>query len=772
AHIIDATADTVIPGLVAAASDLGDRSDALESIAPDYRALDGYNAFADQRTLLERGVTTAYVAPGSRRLVRGQGAVVKLSGEGLAARALRSSADISISLGAVAKSPPAIFKPPIPPTDDNPILPAQRQLPSVGPSEFALLRQLFADARAVAAGAASSPAPASVNVAAIAAERNPMPGPKSGKLRALAPILDGRMALRVHADTAGDIRRALELADAYHLRIVLEGGTEAYQVADELARRQIPVVVTPPLRPALRTDLDIQRPSAAGRVRLDAVASLVQAGVAVSLAADVQTERADLLGLAAIQVGYGVPRDAALRLITLAPARALGVEGRVGSLEPGKDADLLVLSGDPFDTMTQVEMTMVSGAVVYRRAQAEPAGQLTAIRAGRIQTVTQGVIDNGMILVRAGKIVAVRRGVDVPEGAVVVDASHSTVMPGILDAGSFAGLHADALEPPIEPTAAQSGPASGRTKLLDALAPADPAFADALRAGVTALLLSPPAGGTVCGVAALIKTAPNAGRSTAGGMIVVKADAALCFNFLAGGSRRTQPWAFRELLQTARSYNQRRIQYNQDHLDWERDRDAATKQGKSAPKEPVEVPLDEDQEPFAPLFRGTMPAFVRADRADEILNALKVFRDELDLPMALVEAPDSFRVSDEIRKRGVAVALGPDVTAPDRERRVSNAATLARAGVPVLFQSASASGAALLRMNAAEAVRSGMDPVEALRALTIYPARVLRVDHRLGSIEAGKDADLVFLDGDALSLTSRVERVMVGGKVVYDGTRR
>lgn len=229
-----------------------------------------------------------------------------------------------------------------------------------------------------------------------------------------------------------------------------------------------------------------------------------------------------------------------------------------------------------------------------------------------------------------------------------------------------------------------------------------------------------------------------------------------------------QAWNFRELLQSAKSYHQRRTQYEHDYKDWERDRDEAKRQGKEAPKEPAEISKDEDLEPFAALFRGEIPAFVHAGRADEIVNALKVFRDEFDLALTLVDAADSYRVAEEIRKRNAVVALGPDVTLREKGILINTADVLSRAGVRVLFQTSGTSGTQFLRLNAAQAVRNGLDPTQALRALTIDPARVLHVDDRLGSLEAGKDADLVILTGDPMNITSRVEKVLVNGKVVYD----
>jgi imidazolonepropionase-like amidohydrolase len=403
--------------------------------------------------------------------------------------------------------------------------------------------------------------------------------------------------------------------------------------------------------------------------------------------------------------------------------------------------------------------------------------------------VTQGIIENGVILVRDGKIVGISREGSVPTDAVVIDASHSVVMPGMIDAQSFLGLHTET-EPSL-PSLASGGSAGGRRggvgqfaqqaaspqaasaaastrmKLVEALLPGDPAFQEALRSGVTEILLSPPVSGSVCGQAALIKTLPGSFADPTNRGRIVKESAAICFN-MQGEPRMGQPWLFRDLLTASKGYLLRRAAYERAHKQWEQDRDEAKLQKKDPPAEPTEVPRDEDQEPLAALFRGEIPAFVHAGRADEILAALKVFRDENSLSLTLVDAGDGFRVAEEIRKRSASVVLGPEILRTDRGRIVNNADALAQAGVPVLFAGGSGSGTQFLRLNAAYAVRNGMDPAEALRALTLTPARTLHVEDRLGSIDVGKDADLVILSGDPLEVTSRVEKVLVNGKVSYD----
>ena len=768
AKVIDASTKVVMPGLIAAFTTLAERTDYEEAIAPDVKAKDSFDFYADYRRLLEGGVTTAYVATGQRRLVSGQGAVVKLAGNDPVAQTLRASADVRIMLGEFPKNPPALFRPPIPPTSDNPILPAQRQFPSVRPSEFAVLRQLFLEAKKTAMrdeglGMRDKSSNSNNHLSSLISHPSSL-----NKLSALAPILRGSIPLRINAHTASDIHKALLFGDEFKIKIVLEGATEAYKVAGEIAKRKVPVVVQAPTRLGKPMTDDWTRDVANGKVSLKNVATLVKAGVRVALTPSSDEDLPDLLMLAACEVQHGLSPDAALRTVTMNAAETLGVADRVGTIAVGKDADLIILSDDPMDARSKVEATLVNGKVhefmsswVHEQPSTVNRQPSTvAIRAGRILTVTQGEITNGVIIIREGKIVAVNREPIIPAGAMVIDASRSVVMPGMIDVHSHLGLHADAEPAPLNPPSATTGQTSGRTKLVNAVNPKDPAFSEALQAGVTAILLAPPTAGQVCGQGALLRTA--------GDERMVKEFAALCFNW-QGGSRMAQPWSFRDLLQRAKDYNQRQAQYERDLKQWEHDYNEAKAQGKEEPREPTEVQKDEDLEPFATLFRKDAPAFVHVNRADEIINALKVFRDEFELDVALLDVSDGFRVTEEIQKRNATAALGPNVTRREKGKLINNADALARAGVRVLFYSSATSGTQFLRLNAAYAVRNGLDSTEALRALTIYPARTLKIDDKLGSIEVGKDADLVILSGDPLDIKSRVEKVLIKGKVVYDG---
>jgi imidazolonepropionase-like amidohydrolase len=163
-----------------------------------------------------------------------------------------------------------------------------------------------------------------------------------------------------------------------------------------------------------------------------------------------------------------------------------------------------------------------------------------------------------------------------------------------------------------------------------------------------------------------------------------------------------------------------------------------------------------------------MPALVHANRADEIRTTLKVFKDEYNLNVIILGGSDGFRVTDELRKYNIGVAIGPNIIRYEKGKPINNADLLTRNKLCVAFHTSATSGTQYLPMNAAYAVRYGMDEEEAFRAITIYPAKLLGVDDRIGSVEQGKDADLVILSGGPFDFRSRVEKVIVNGKIVYE----
>jgi len=734
ATVIDMPNGVIIPGLVAAFTTLAEGSrDTDLSATPELDVSDGFDTYADWRSPLSGGVTTVYLSPPGGRLVPGRGAVAKLGEGSPSARVLPTVAPLRIVLGEWPKNPPAEWEPPLPPTADNPSSPPEKQLPTTRSGETAFLRKLF-----------SGQCDESNDPAVQAA-------------------LQGKTAVRVRADRLEDIRNALELADSYGLRIVLEGGTEAYRIADELARRDIAVVLLPSLQPGAREYADLSR--ALGDERPDAAARLVRAGVRTAVSAE-DGSLPTLLTAAACLVGEGMTVDDALRSVTLTAAEVLGVADAVGSIEPGKEADLVILTGDPLATQTRVLVTVSDGRIVYDRRvdeAREAQSPLLVIRAKTILPGTGGAVTGGEIRVRDGKIVSVGPEAEPPQGAEVVDLGDRVVMPGMVDMHSYLGLHWESDDPTLTPGSVLSAPGGGGAKVVsiaDALDPTDPAFEDALRAGVTSLAIAPGASGGYCGSVAVVKTGGARWDER-----VVAPVAALEFTMgdLRGGA--SVAGQMRDLLNRAKQYDAAWTEFDNRWAEFER-KYAADPTAEL--KEPDRPGRNGEMELMRGLFRDGVPALVQADQANLISHAVRVFKREFGLNVVILGAADAFRVAPELHAARVGCALGAEVVYREKGRETCIPAVASEAGVPVAFQSGSSSGSHYLRMIAAAAVRHGMRAADALRAVTTTPAELLGLAHRIGSIEPGRDADLVVLSGDPLELTSRVERTYIGGRLVYD----
>jgi imidazolonepropionase-like amidohydrolase len=174
-------------------------------------------------------------------------------------------------------------------------------------------------------------------------------------LEALQPVVRGEIPLAIQAHRASDLLAAMRLADEFKLKLVLLGAAEGWMIADELARRHVPVVVKP------LTNIPSFEALAAS---LENAARLQRAGVNLVLSSFDTHNARNLRQEAGNAVSNGLDRDAALRAVTLAPARAWGIADRAGSLEVGKDADIVIWSGDPFELTTAAERVFIRGREV------------------------------------------------------------------------------------------------------------------------------------------------------------------------------------------------------------------------------------------------------------------------------------------------------------------------------------------------------------------------------------------------------------------------
>jgi len=749
AEIMDAADKVVIPGLIDAITTLPEQGrDDEESISPDIRAIDAFDFYGKYHKILSGGITTVYISPGRNRLMPGFGSVVKLVGDSPEQQTLKASAGLSVILGEAPKNPPALFDPPVPPDPDNPIKPAQKQLPTTRMAEMSLLRQTFSQ---------------------IQWKKKNSPKQIDLKTEPLLSVLNKKQPLRVNCHTARDILNALSLAKEYRLKLIIEGATEAYKVIDEIKAAQASVVVTAPFEPGRSYTRDLTRTPALGIPDPDNVVALSQANIPFALASPTDRSIPELQFSAGITVSQGLTPDQALKAITIEPAKILGVSNRVGSIEKGKDADLVFLSTPPFDLGSRVEQTLINGKTVYTRPapeeeEPEKDKPLLAVKAGKILTASRGQIHDGLILIQDGIITYRGKSKSLPEGTEVIDASKSVVIPGMIDIHSHLGLHAESTLSVQNPPPATTGPDSGNVRLASiahAIVSDDKAFTQTLRSGVTSILLAPQTRGLVSGNGAVVKLAGDIPDKR-----IVKEYAAVKFSMLGGSPRRGLISQARDTLKRAKEYADRWDRYEKKYKEY------LQRQARSTP-DPVKPPdlpgRDSDLELLRRLFKRETTALVHVSRDYEIRNALQVFRDEYNLDVILLGATDAYRIIPDLRKYNVPVALGPDILIYDKTKSINNAALLTEKGLDIALHTSATSGTQYLPVNAAYAVRFGLDTDKALQAVTLMPARMLHVEDRIGSIDTGKDADLVILSGDPFEFTTKVEKVIVNGQIIFAG---
>ena len=180
------------------------------------------------------------------------------------------------------------------------------------------------------------------------------------KLEAMLPVVNGEIPLKCHAHRADDILTAVRIAREFGLKLTLDHCTDGELIADELAKEQVPVFVGPSFGGKTKVELRNKSFTTAG--------TLYRAGLTVSIITDAPVIPLQYLPLAAgLAASAGLPMEEAWHAITINPARSLGIDARVGSLEPGKDADLVLWTADPLTTIGgEAWMTFVNGEVVYR----------------------------------------------------------------------------------------------------------------------------------------------------------------------------------------------------------------------------------------------------------------------------------------------------------------------------------------------------------------------------------------------------------------------
>ena len=394
---------------------------------------------------------------------------------------------------------------------------------------------------------------------------------------------------------------------------------------------------------------------------------------------------------------------------------------------------------------------------------------MQAICGGTILTPEER-INEGAILIDQGKIVAVGKDVGLPDGVDVIDATGCTIVPGFIEAHCHVSLFADGIDPRFFDGNEMTDPITPHVRAIDAVHPEDLAFPDLRAAGITTINTSPGSANVIGGQTAVLKTA---GRTI--DEMVIKAPGAVKMALGENpkrvyGEQKKLPSTrmgsaaiLREWLAKARIYLEKRERYEQDLALYNRGFEGATR--------PAPFDTDLRLEILGQLLRRELQAHIHAHRADDIMTAVRI-AEEFELDYVLIHATEGYKIADVIAEKGAPCICGPILFSRMklelREMTPANAAVLSKAGVKLAIQTDEASATKYLTLNAAVAVREGMDESEALRAITRTAAEILGVDDRVGSIEPGKDADLVILSTHPLDIAHcHVERVLIDGETVY-----
>ncbi len=673
-----------------------------------------------------------------------------------------------------------------------------------------------------------------------ATDKDALPPARDLQLEPLVEILEGRRLVHAHCYRADEILMLIRLAEELGFRIAtFQHVLEGYKVAKEIAAHGAGA--------STFSDWWGYKIEAVDAVPYNA-AIMVRKGVLVSINSDSAEHARRLNTEAAKSVKWGsLSDDEALALVTINPAKQLRIDNRVGSLEPGKDADVVVWTHHPLSSYAIVDRTYIDGTLYYDRSaedrrltqlkeeksrlasaerserrpptgtdqegagavsssdsrgssgsvgwsgsteprnggtaeplslprqqprnggtsesrnQAGTPAPVWAVTNATLHPMTGPAIEKGTIIINGSTIQAVGASVQVPAGAKVVDAAGAHVYPGFINARTTIGIGEPGVRGYDDVSEMLDVSPYLRTRVT--YHSESEAIPVARANGITTVAVVP-SGGTFSGEIPVMNLdgwtweeatlAPNAG---------------LTFNFpVIGGEGRggrggggrgrggEQP--------PDRTY---------DDLKRERDRrldeivrlfDRARAYAKAGTNRTTDWTL----EALAPVVEGRRPLFVNASREEDIRDAV-AFADRAKVRIVLSGGAEAAYVAPLLKEKNIPVVLGSVLTTPSREDAFHAdsyqlAGRLVKAGITIAFSTGDNTNVRLLPYHAAMSVAWGLDRTEALKALTINAAQILGVADRLGSLDAGKDANFFIAKGDPLEVRTQVTHVVITGRDV------
>lgn len=380
---------------------------------------------------------------------------------------------------------------------------------------------------------------------------------------------------------------------------------------------------------------------------------------------------------------------------------------------------------------------------------------LFALKVRRAETVSQGTLEHAVILIENGKIVTIGQDLEIERGIPIIDRTDLVVTPGFVDCYSRMGIYG-------------SGP-SGTYPQLQAvteLYPKQDIYGELAAEGVTTLGLYPPGNG-IAGQAVAIRT----WESSTDAMVLD--DSAYVKGVVGSNSssRRMIESAFEKVDKHHESVEKAREKWEKEMEKWEKDNKKKDKDEREPEPDPFTAPTpDPDAKAMMDVLDGELSVMFGIRKAGDYLHLLDFIGErefEFSLRVPLRNDIDLYEVAEELGEAGRRVVMEPELTLMAwtmRERNIP--AELARAGAEIIFIPSNDNLSAVKgwRNDVGHLIKNGLDRQAALRAMTLAPAMELDLDERLGSLDAGKDANLLFFDGDPFQPTTNLISVMVEGE--------
>lgn len=387
---------------------------------------------------------------------------------------------------------------------------------------------------------------------------------------------------------------------------------------------------------------------------------------------------------------------------------------------------------------------------------------MLAITNAKINTITKGVINNGIILIEEGKVKAIGENVEIPLDAQIIDCANKWITPGLIDAHTHLGVYEETVDWAGADGNEMTNPSTPHVRALDAINPLEQGFIDAYRGGVTTVQIMPGSANVIGGEMSILKTY---GRVV--DEMLVKELSGLKIAFGENpkrvyGDQKKMPSTrmgtaavLRENLTKAKNYL---LKLEKGLID--------------ADKLPEK---DLKMETLIKVLKKEIPLRAHAHRADDIITAIRI-AEEFDVDLTLEHCTEGHKIADIIFNKGYRVTVGPTISSRSKielgDMGWHTLIELEKANVPFsIITDHPVIPIEYIVLSAAIAIREGLSEKTAWDAITINPAKHLGIEDRVGSLEVGKDADIVVWSGNPFDYLTKIEMTIIDGKIVYDKSK-